>query len=194
MALPASVMQQTGTLPGCDGCLHPQGPALGRHWQESLGGVCILGCVLWSSTQCTRPRPSNGCGQHWHGPALAPKISNMAIGGGVVVSPGFMGRWPWPGGCAVGEGSLGVLMSHGHGVGLLWESILASPEGCPCSLMDLLPCGHGAGPAGAAWPWGCTRADPAGQDSQDTLQPLLDHCMAAPCTLSLGLANAPASL
>lgn len=93
------------------GALQPQGPVLGRHCQESLEwgvhfGVRALAINTVQMSQC--------CGQHGHGPALAPMISNMALGGGVVVLPGLHGevavaRWlccwrrtlgrthaPWP--------------------------------------------------------------------------------------------------
>lgn len=118
---------------------------------------CAFWVCAWPLTQC--PCPSNSCGQHWCGPALQPQFPEWHWEEQWWSHLGFMGRWPWPGGCAVGEGSVGVLMSHGHGVGPPRRAILAPPEGHPCFPMalprDLLPCGHGADPAGAAWLWGC---------------------------------------
>lgn len=148
-------MQQTGTLPGRDGCpaaprtCSGEAPAGISEWGVHFG-VCALAINTVQVSQAQQC-----CGRHRRGPALASLISSMALGGGIVVLPGLHGevavaRW-----LCCWKRTLG----RTHAPWPWCGAILAPPEGHPCFLMalprDRLPCGHGADPAGAAWPWGC---------------------------------------
>lgn len=110
----ATDTEQTGTLPGCDGCpaaprtCSGEAPAGISEWGVHFG-VCALAINTVQMSQAQQC-----CGRHRRGPALAPPISSMALGGGVVVLPGLHGevavaRWlccwrrtlgrthaPWP--------------------------------------------------------------------------------------------------